>query len=324
MRKIFVLTLTTLITFLSTAPIYAQRQASKAPQSAVTDNSNLVRVDSSGGVNRRTLKPEEPAQSTQRVGTARPPVARPRLRERVAGNARDELAQAEDQYIIYRSGENIRVPLTRGAPLRVSLDAGISTNKMKGGVSVTRLLTLRSPLETPYGGIYADTGFLIETEFSGRKSDFKNVSILRISPTQFQIEVGPTDYIVVGVVDGHYVALKPGRWRFDLDTSLKQVVKPDGETWTGPKDAEIEGMRGPIIGRENKEPSYDPMYEGLRSFPRGELAYGISELKGLFKLLLHRPNIILPQGTDLYFYVEKLTASYIGPSLPTSPAVIIK
>lgn len=249
---------------------------------------------------------------------------RPRLQPAEAVKPKDELARAENQYVIYRSGENVPVPLTPGATLRLSLDAGISTGRMKEGVIVTRLLTVRAPLQTPYKGIYADKDYLVETEFSGQHSGFKDRAILMIAPKQFQVEVGPGDYLIVGKLNDTYVALKPGKWRFDLQCSLRQVVTPDGETWTARDNSETNGMHGQRFGRERKEPGYDDMYNGLPYFPHGELAFGISQLKGLWKFLVHRPNIVLSTTTDLYFYVDRMTATYIGPPAPTGPATIVR
>jgi hypothetical protein len=135
-------------------PINAQHQSKTAPRSVATAEPSSPQEGSS-----LLLATESDDASVRKP--------RPRLTSVEVAKVKDELAQAGNDYIIFRSGQNILLPVTPGAPLRLSLESGISTNKMKDGVRVTRLLPLRSPLETPYQGIYADRDYLVLTEFSG-------------------------------------------------------------------------------------------------------------------------------------------------------------
>jgi hypothetical protein len=249
---------------------------------------------------------------------------RPRLRTVEGARVKDELARAGDQYVIYRSGESIPVPLTPGAVLRLGLDSGLNTGKLKEGRALTRLLEIRAPLQSPFNATYADKGTPVETEFSGQSSGFKDRAILIISPKQFQIEVGPTDYKVIGTLDGSYVVLKPGKWRFDLECSLTQVVSPDGTMWTASTQSETGGIVGKRFGREGNEQFYSDPLAPLASIPQAAIIYPYLELKSLFKILIHRPNIILPGESDIYLHVDRMTATYLGPSLPTQPATIVR
>jgi hypothetical protein len=299
-------------------PINAQHQSKTAPRSVSTTEPLSPQPGSAVDLATPRVSDRAPYQSDD--ASVRKP--RPRLTSVEVARVKDELARAGNDYIILRSGQDILLPITPGAPLRLSLDSGISTNKMKDGVRVTRLLPLKSPLETRYQGIYGDRDYLVLTEFSGRNSGFKDRSLLLINPMQFQVEVRPTDYVVIDILDGKYVVLKPGKWRFTLRCSLKQVVTPTGQTWTAPTNSETDGIKGDKFGREHREEIYED-YSGLTSFPRGEIAFGIAQLKGLWRYLLHRPNIELPAATDLYFTLNQISVTYIGPLLPTDPATVV-
>lgn len=324
MSALSIVVLSTVLFLLSAASVSAQHQANKAPGSVAKEASTSVRDEVKRDAGSRLAVPSAQAQSRQEDGSAQTNEVRPHLRNGETAKTRDEFARADEGYVIFRSGEKISLPLTPGAPLRLALDAGISTSRMNEGVTITRLLPIRTAFETPYQGIYAEKDYLVETQFSGRHSGFKNRSILMINPKQFQVEVGPTDYLVVGKLDDFYIVLKPGKWRFDLECSLKQVVTPEGETWTARNNQESNEIRGQRFGREAKVQNGEDLYSGLAYFPRGELAYGISQLKGLWRFLVHRPNLVLPTMTDLYFQVDRMTATYLGPSVPTGPATIVK
>jgi hypothetical protein len=250
---------------------------------------------------------------------------RPRLRfEPAAAKITDEVARAGNQYLIFRSGENVPLLLTRGAVLRLGLDSHLNTGKFKEGVPFTRILEVRAPLQSRFNAMYAEKGTSVETLFSGRSSGFKNRAILVIIPMQFQIEVGPTDYKVIDSVNGSYVALKPGKWRLELQCSLTHIVSPDGEMWTASTQSETEGILGNHWGREGREQFYPDPFSPLAGVPGINMIYPIIELKGLFKMLIHRPNIIVPSESDIYFQVNRMTGTYLGPSVPTDPATIVR
>jgi hypothetical protein len=231
----------------------------------------------------------------------------------------DQPARADGQSFIWRSGKNISLPLTPGAVLRVGLDASLTTKKMDEQ-SVGRTLQLRAPIENPNQGKYADRDFLVESIISGHQSGFKQRSLLKIEPKQMLVEVRSTDYIVIGRINNEYIVLKPGKWRFDLTCSLKQVVTPDGETWSLAGDSEAVGIKGNTFGTENRSQGGEDLYGGFSYFnPAGPIIYGVAQLRNLGRVLIHRPNITLPAGTDLYFRIEQLRATYIGPSTPKVP-----
>lgn len=232
----------------------------------------------------------------------------------------DQPARADGQRLIWRSGKNISLPLTPEAVLRVGLDASLTTKKLNEGQTVGRTLQLRAPIENPNQGKYADRDFLVESKISGRHSGFKQRALLMIEPQQILVEIRSTDYIVIGRVKNEYIVLKPGRWRFDLTCSLKQVVTPDGETWSLAGGSEAVGIKGDRFGTENRSLGGEDLYGGFSYFnPAGPIIYGVAQLRNLGRVLIHRPNITLPAGTDIYFRIEHLRATYIGPSTPKVP-----
>jgi hypothetical protein len=237
----------------------------------------------------------------------------------------DEPARAGADSITWRSGNNIPLPLTPGAVLRIGLDASLPTKKMKDGQLVGRTLPLRAPIENPNQGKYADRDFLVEAIISGHSSGFKRRSLLKIEPKQILVEVRSTDYIVIGRENDQYVVLKPGKWRLDLRCSLSQVVTPDGETWSLAGDSEAVAIKGDKFGTEGRLESGPDLFGGfLNLFHAGPIIYGASQLRELGIAIVKRPNIGLPAGTDLYFTIEQLTGTYLGPSTPKVPMEAIE
>jgi hypothetical protein len=233
----------------------------------------------------------------------------------------DQAARADGQRFTWRSGKNIPLPLTPGAVMRVAMDASLTTKKMDEGQSVARTLQLRAPIENPNQGKYADRDFLVEAVISGHGSGFKQRALLKIEPKQMLVEVRATDYIVIGTVNNHYILLKPGKWRLDFVCSLKQVVTPDGETWGLAGESEATGIKGNRFGTEqSSHGGGEDLLGGVNYFnPAGPIIYGVAQLRNLGKVLVHRPNITLPAGTDLYFRIENLRGTYLGPSTPKVP-----
>jgi len=249
---------------------------------------------------------------------------RPRLRSEPAAKIKDEIARAGDQYVIFRSGENIALPLTHGAMLKLVLDSHLRTDKLKEDVTFIRVLEVRAPLQSPLNTLYADKGTLVETIFSGRSAGFKKRAVLMIIPIQFLIEAGPTDYKVIDRLNNSYVVLKPGKWRIELRCSLTQIVSPDGEMWTASAQSESDRIVGEWWGNDGKEQFYPDPFSPLSTIPRIDVFYPFIELKGLFKRLIKRPNIVLPSESDIYFHVNRMTGTYLGPSIPTEPATIVR
>jgi hypothetical protein len=225
--------------------------------------------------------------------------------------------------VIFRIGEDIPLELVAGTPLHLVLDSPLRTNKMKEGVPVIRQLPVKGVIESFYGQLYANKNYLVLTEFSGRASGLKSRAVLEVVPTVFQVEVRPTDYLIASWEDQHYVFLKPGMWRFDLLCSLREIVTPYGDTWRASSNLESSEVKGERFGMESKEQNGSDYY-GLTSFPHGDVAFGITQLKGLWKYFVHRPNIILPASTDLYFRIDHMTATYLGPPIPMGEAEMQK
>jgi len=256
------------------------------------------------------------------AGPAQNVPTRPRLRSETDAKITDEVARVGDQFVIFRSGENVLIPLTGGALLKLGLDAHLSTGKLKEGVTLTRILEIRAPILSPFNAIYADKGMQVETVFFGRSSGFKTRAVLAIIPTQLQVEIGPTDYKVLEKLNGTYVALKPGKWRFDLQCSLTHVVSPEGDTWVVGPNSETDSIEGKAWGRDGREPYYPDPFAPLVGVPYLGRFSPFVELKGLVKMIFHRPNITLPTESDIYFHINRMTGTYLGPSIPTNPPTL--
>ena len=259
---------------------------------------------------------------TSEAGPAQNVPTRPRLRSEINAKITDEVVRAGDQFVIFRSGENVLIPLTPAALLKLGLDAHFSTNKLKEGVIITRILEIRAPIFSPFNAIYADKGMQVETVFFGRSSGFKTRAVLAIVPMQLQVEIGPGDYKVIEKLNGTYVALKPGKWRFYLQCSLTQVVSPEGDTWVVGPHSETDSIEGKAWGRDGRETYYPDPFAPLVGVPFVGRFSPFVELKGLVKMIFHRPNITLPTESDIYFHINRMTGTYLGPSIPTNPATL--
>lgn len=275
----------------------------------------LLFVPAFVGAQYSTSAPTGPVQSV---------ATRPRLRFESAPKITDEVAIAGDQHVILRSGENIPMRLPRRPMITVDIDSHINTEAIKKGVTFTRILEFREALNTEFKSAYADKGTQLETVFSGHSSGFKNRAHLLISPVQFEIEVGPTDYKIIDKLDDVYIALKPGKWRFEVHSVLTHIVSPDGEMWTASADSETGDIVGKGYGGGRRDPfNADPLIP-ICSIPVLGAFCPIIELKSLFERLRRRPNIIVPSQSTAYFRVHKLTGTYLGPPVPTGPATIVR
>src|SRR6185295_10190124 len=81
-------------------------------------------------------------------------------------------------------------------------------------------------------GRYADRDTPILTYISGHSGGPKSRAWIQLEPTRIKLSVGPTDYIVFDTKDNRPMYLKPGIWELNLDTSIKQIATPDGQSWT--------------------------------------------------------------------------------------------
>ena len=190
------------------------------------------------------------------------------------------------------------------------------------GVEMTRDLPLRSPIQTRYGQLYSVKDVLVTTNISGYASGFKKQAMLVVEPKQLQIDVD--SYIQIGEKDGYRIFLKPGKWALKLHCSIQAIENPEGRSWYA-KRASESVVKGEKFGREHKPPSADDPYSGLLYInPYGTVLYGISQVKGLFGFVFHRPNITLPATTELHFRIEQVEATYLSRPVPKGPARIVQ
>jgi hypothetical protein len=234
-----------------------------------------------------------------------------------------EDAEADGYAIVRCSGENIRLQLTPETPLHLILDSYLLTQGLKNA-TLTRSLVLQSPIESRYWGKYAERETPILTQITGHSSGLKDRAWLEIEPKRIKLYVGPTDYIAFASRDEHPIYLKPGVWELHLDCSIKQIVTPDGQSWTRQDDDESDIIKNGRFGLDRHAQPIGDMFTGVSSFPGGAMVYSVTQLKDLWKFIAHRPNMTLPTGTDLYFQINGIRANYVSPLPPTSPATVAK
>ena len=114
--------------------------------------------------------------------------------------------------------------------------------------------------------------------------------------------------------------LKAGIWELTLTTSIKQIVTPDGQSWTKKDSDEDNLIRNRRFGIERSVQQRADLLNGVSSLPGGAVVYAASRFENLFRFLTHRPNMTLPPGTALYFRLDAVHATYIGPVLPSRVA----
>jgi hypothetical protein len=234
-----------------------------------------------------------------------------------------ENAEAEGLIVTRCSGENLRLQLAPNTPLHLTLDSFLLTRGLKDA-TLMRTLVLQSPIESRYLGKYAERDTAVLTQITGHESGFKKRAWLEIQPRHLKLYVSATDYVAFAMKNGQPLYLKPGIWDIYLDCSIKQIVTPDGQAWTRKDDAESNVIKNDRFGLERPTQPLSDMLTGIASFPGGPTIYAISQLKDLWKFLTHRPNMSLPTGTDFYFTIDGLSATYISPLAPLGPATVIK
>jgi len=232
-------------------------------------------------------------------------------------------AESEGLSIVLCSGDNIRLQVTPGALLHLTLDAYLRTRGMKVG-ALTRALPLHSPIQGKLGSKYSDRETLVETEITGHGGGIKAPAWLSIEPRRLILNVGPTDYIVFATKEQRAVYLKPGVWELELDCTIKQIVTPDGATWTAAVNAESNVIKNSKFGLDSQTQPPQTMFDGVTSLPGGVVIYSITQLKDLWSFIIHRPDMTLPTGTDLYFHINNITATYISRPGPISAATTVK
>jgi len=248
-----------------------------------------------------------------------PDEIRPRLTRTSKPNYTDQLAVAEDEEIYVRSGSNVSLPLSIGTPLVLRLETGLSTKGMNG-VPMTREIPLRAPILTRYAQIIAPKDILVETQIAGRGAGFKARAELTIEPKTVLIEID--SYVLVGEVDGRRVFLKPGKWAIVLHCSILAIENPDGRSWYARNENEGRVKAG-LFGFGNSSSSTDDHASGLLYLPPyGPVVYGITQIKGLIGFFFKRPNIRLPERTEIYFRIDKMEANYLSPPIPKGPVKV--
>lgn len=256
------------------------------------------------------------------TSTNRPREVQPKLQ---TGQTKLECEDAEAEGLIVTrcSGENVRLQLAPNTPLHLTLDSFLLTRGLKDA-TLMRSLVLQSPIESRYWGKYAERDTAVLTKITGHESGFKKRAWLEIEPRYLKLYVSAADYIAFAMKNGQPLYLKPGIWDVYLNCSIKQIVAPDGQAWTRKDDAERNVIENDRFGLERQTQPLGDMLTGVGVFPGGPTIYAISQFKDLWKFLTHRPNMSLPTGTDLYFTIDGLSATYISPLAPIGPATIIK
>lgn len=270
-----------------------------------------------------TPRPTPSPLATQRsLSPARQePERPPRLKQASRPEVVDQLAVADDEYIYLRAGTGVVLPVADDAPLVLRLDAPLSTSGMKG-VPMNRNVPLRSPVLTRYAQVIAQKDILVETSIIGNGAGFKNRAELAIMPQVMYVDIN--GYVQVGERDGHRVFLKPGKWMIKLYCHILAVENPDGRSWYAKSNQEG-GMKGGRFGFQGRGPSMDDQFSGLLYLnPYGPVAYGFSQVKGLFMAVFKRPNIKLPERTEVHYRVSRMEATYVSGPMPKGPARIVE
>jgi len=264
---------------------------------------------------------------TAGLARAQSEAARPRLVQPRLQSAQPKLdcedAEAEGNTLVRCSGENVPLQIAPETPLHLVLDSYLLTQGLKDA-TLTRTLNLQSPVESRYWGKYAERETQIFTEITGHGSGLKSRAWLDIEPKRIKLYVGPTDYIIFAMKNDHPIYLKPGIWELYLDCSIKQIVTPDGQSWTRKDDAESNIIKNGKFGLDHRTQPIGDVFNGVSFLPGGATVYAVSQLKDLWRFITHRPNMTLPTGTDLYFQINGIRANYVSPLVPTVPAFALK
>jgi hypothetical protein len=244
---------------------------------------------------------------------------RPRLTQTSKASYTDQLAVAEDEEIYIRSGSNVPLPLSIGTPLVLRLESSLSTNGMNG-VQMTREIPLRGPILTKYAQIIAPKDILVATQIVGRGAGFKDRAELMIEPKTVFIEID--SYVLVDESNGRRVFLKPGKWSIVLHCSILAIENPDGRSWYARNENEGR-VKGGRLGFGNGSPNADDHASGLLYLPPyGPVIYGFTQIKGLIGFFFKRPNIKLPERTEIHFRIDRMEANYLSAPIPKGPVKV--
>ena len=266
-----------------------------------------------------TQAPKDSPTPVEVRGLRHPDEMRPRLTRAAKPSYTDHLAVAEDEDIYIRSGSNVPVPLSAGTPLVLRFESSLSTSGMNG-VPMIREIPLKASILTKYAQIIAPKDIVVETRISGRGSGFKSRAELTIEPKTVLVEID--SYVLVGETDGRRVFLKPGKWAIVVHCSILAIENPNGGSWYA--RTENEGrIKAGIFGFGNSSSTTDDHASGLLYLPPyGPVLYGVSQIKGLIKFVFKRPNIKLPERTEIHFRIDKMEATYLSAPIPKGPVKV--
>lgn len=241
-------------------------------------------------------------------------------------NFRDDAATSENEMFYLRSGKSVDFPVDENAILRGALDANYSTKGNKG-YEVFRSLILVTPVRNPFGGQYIGKDSLIDTCLIGDDAGVKDIASLRVEPRTTQIEIKETDYLQIGVKNGYRVFAKPGIWRLRIYTSIRSYHDPVGNSWFAKPGSESI-IYGKKFGFEKKISEYSKLDEGSEVLPLipkvGLIGYVLYKAGKVFKLFLHRPNIVIPASTEFFFDIERIEGTFISAPPPKGPPTVVK
>lgn len=245
--------------------------------------------------------------------------ARPRLLQARKPTYTDQRGFADDEEIYVRSGSNVPLPIATGATLVLRLDSSLSTSGMNG-IEMSRDIPLRTSVLSSYAQVIAPKDILVETRIVGKGAGFKDRAELTIEPKTLLVEID--SFVLAGEQDGRRVFLKPGKWAIRLHCSILAIENPEGRSWYAKYENEGR-IKAPKIGFDPSSSSTDDHASGLLYLPSyGPIIYGLTQIKGLIGFVFKRPNIKLPERTEIYFRIDKMEATYLSAPIPKGPAKI--
>lgn len=229
----------------------------------------------------------------------------------------DEVINTEFGRAIQRRGENLQIPVGKGASLQLELTSPLSTKGMNE-VAIYRDLPLRNPIQAPLGGLYVGKDVLVQTRIVGKSAGTFHTSWLLIQPELIRVKI--TSYIKIADNNGMPVYLAPGVWELKLSCSLRSIEMSDGRSWYAKDDAENAFVQGKKFGFEqsnNDRYGSSSFTEGLYLIPGSQfISLGIYIWKPIV-FLFRRPNLQFPRNTELFFAIDGIQATQVAGQIPT-------
>jgi hypothetical protein len=230
----------------------------------------------------------------------------------------DERATSDGKDTFWlRSGKNISLPLTPGATLQTVLTTPLSTKGMRADVEMYRQLLVKTSVITEYGSQLIPKEAMIETRITGHSAKMIDSAALLIEPQRVFVEIA--GYLPVGIApDGETIYLKPGKWELTVHATFRSLQSPDGQVSMYSKSDSESIIKGKKFGKEPRlNQSSGEYFDGLLYLnPYGSIAYGLTKVGKLLGFILRRPNIVLPQLTEVFFQIERIDATYLMPAVP--------